>query len=115
MRVRHRRPHRTWLAPALGGLLALCREGTGFAVEKRAALPASGDTPAMASEKSTVKPAAERSIAGAPGGRAAAPPPPERAAESAGKSLGPKIPEHLQKALQAVIARRIDRDIAAQK
>ena len=114
MQLHHRR-HCTWLAPALWGLLVLGRESTGFAVEKKGALPASGDTPAMASEKSTVKPAAERSIAGAPVGRAASPRARERAAESAGKSLGPKIPEHLQKALQAVIARRIDRDIVAQR
>ncbi|MET0595916.1 MAG: tetratricopeptide repeat protein, partial [Polyangiaceae bacterium] len=74
------------------------------------------DTPAMASEKSSVKPAAERTVAGGAVGRAAAKPSGNKQeAKAAVKTLGPRIPEHLRKALEAQIARRIERDIASQK
>src|SRR6185295_233698 len=84
-----------------------------WSADKKAATPAA-DTPAMASEKSSVKPAAERTIVGGAVGRSA-----ERrttnVVKSSGKPMGPRIPEHLRKALEAQIARRIDRDVAAQK
>ena len=73
------------------------------------------DTPAMAGEKSTVKPAAERSIAGGAVGRAAQPRASTSGAKGSGKAFGPRIPEHLRRALEAQIAHRIDRDIVAQK
>ena len=73
------------------------------------------ETPAMASEKSSVKPAAERTVVGGAVGRAARPAGGKQDSKSAAKSLGPRIPEHLRKALEAQIARRIERDIAGQK
>jgi tetratricopeptide (TPR) repeat protein len=79
-----------------------------------AAAPAA-DTPAMAAEKSSVKPAAERTVAGSAVGRAARPAGGKQETKAAAKSLGPRIPEHLRKALEAQIARRIERDIAGQK
>jgi TolA-binding protein len=70
----------------------------------------------MASEKSTVKPAAERTISGGAVGRSAQP---KAAQQSGSKSsrgpLGPRIPEHMRKALEGLIANRIERDVAAQK
>src|SRR6266566_2013081 len=73
------------------------------------------DVPAMASEKSRVKPAAERAIVGGAVGRAAERRAPGSVVKSSGKAFGPRIPEHLRKALEAQIARRIDRDILAQR
>src|SRR5882724_11759508 len=71
--------------------------------------------PAMASEKSSVKPAAERTIQGRAVGSAAETRASSAGTKSSGKSMGPRIPEHLRKALEAQIAVRIDRDIASQK
>src|SRR5579859_1922312 len=86
---------------------------SGWSGDKKAT-PAA-DVPAMASEKSSVKPAAERAIAGGAVGRAAEKRAPGSAVKSTGKTFGPRIPEHLRKALEAQIARRIDRDIVAQR
>src|SRR5437763_4011992 len=92
----------------VAGAVATARS-TAEAQGKRAdARAASADTPAMANEKSTVKPAAERSIAGGTLGRA------EKSAQASGekgqgRALGPRIPEELRKALEGLIARRIDR------
>src|SRR5688572_4585527 len=73
------------------------------------------DAPAKAAEKSSVKPAAERTGVGGAVGRAARPGGAKQESKSAAKTLGPRIPEHLRKALEAQIARRIERDIAGQK
>jgi TolA-binding protein len=85
-----------------------------WSADKKAPATPAADTPAMASEKSSVKPAAERTIVGGAVGRSA-----ERrttnVVKSSGKPMGPRIPEHLRKALEAQIARRIERDVAAQK
>jgi len=67
----------------------------------------------MASEKSSVKPAAERAIAGRVVGRSAGSV--ASGPKSSTKPLGPRIPEHMRKALEAHIALRIDRDIAGQR
>ena len=70
----------------------------------------------MASEKSSVKPAAERAIAGGAVGRGAQPKNAQQAgSKSARGPLGPRIPEHMRKALEGLIARRIERDVVAQK
>lgn len=86
-----------------------------WSADKKAAPPPAADTPAMASEKSSVKPAAERAVAGGAVGRAARPAGNKQETKNAAKKLGPRIPEHLRKALEAQIARRIERDIAGQK
>jgi TolA-binding protein/antitoxin component of MazEF toxin-antitoxin module len=77
--------------------------------------PGTTDTPAMASEKSSVKPAAERAIAAGVVGRAAQGRAATSATKASGKPFGPRIPEHLRKALEAQIGQRIERDIVAQK
>ena len=108
-----------FVSSALTALLVASAGQRAWSADKKAAPPAqpsSADTPAMASEKSSVKPAAERTVAGGAVGRAAARPAgSKQEAKSAGKKLGPRIPEHLRKALEAQIARRIERDIAGQK
>jgi tetratricopeptide (TPR) repeat protein len=75
---------------------------------------ATADSPAMAGEKSTVKPAAERAIAGGTLGRAGQPAAATQERRE-GRSLGPRIPEHLRKALQGLINRRIERDVVREK
>ena len=88
-----------------------------WSADKRvpAAPVTSADAPAMASEKSSVKPAGERAVAGGAVGRGAQPKPTDATKKSGTKALGPRIPEHLRKALEVQIARRIERDIVAQK
>ena len=70
----------------------------------------------MATEKSSVKPAAERTISGGAVGRAAQPKGSQRAGSKSTRGpLGPRIPEHMRKALEGLIAQRIERDVVAQK
>jgi tetratricopeptide (TPR) repeat protein len=80
------------------------------------AAPAGGAAaPAAAKEKSSVKPAAERGVVTTGNFKREPAQANATSSRSSGKALGPRIPEHLQKALAAQIARRIDRDIGAQK
>jgi cellulose synthase operon protein C len=108
---------RLFLSPSLAVVLLGAAPRDAWPADKKppaAAVPRA-DTPAMLSEKSIVKPAAERSVAGSAVGRSTQPTGTKQEAKTSAKKLGPRIPEHLQKALEAQIARRIDRDIAGQK
>jgi TolA-binding protein len=96
----------------LAGLLPV---STAWSADKKPPPSSAADAPAMASEKSSVKPAAERTIVGGAVGRGAERRATTSSAKSSGKPMGPRIPEHLRKALEAQIAHRIERDVAAQK
>jgi TolA-binding protein len=107
-------PRRLLLGPSVALLVLGAGDRAAWSADKKGTLAA--DSPAMASEKSSVKPAAERTIAGGAVGRGAAP----RGGQQAGSKstrgpLGPRIPEHMRKALEGLIARRIERDVVAQK
>lgn len=96
--------------------LATTAVATPAFAEKRPAqpTPAAPAGPAMAGEKSSVQPAAERTVAaGATRTKPGAAQPTGRT--SSGGPVGPKIPEHLRKALEAQIQARIADDVAAEK
>src|SRR5258708_26747631 len=100
----------------MAGLLVagLVPATSGWSADRKS-VPAAATSPAMASERSSVKPAAERTIQGRAVGSAAETRTTGAATKSSGKPMGPRIPEHLRKALEAQIAARIDRDVASQK
>src|SRR3954453_4774519 len=103
--------------PSLALLLLSVGDRAAWSADKKSTLAAPlADSPAMASEKSSVKPAAERTIAGGAVGRGAQPKNAQQAGSKSSRGpLGPRIPEHMRKALEGLIARRIDRDVIAQK
>src|SRR5450432_1963466 len=110
-------PRRLLVGPSLALLLIGAGDRAAWSADKKSTLaqPAA-DSPAMASEKSSVKPAAERAIAGGAVGRSAKPGGAQQAGSKSSRGpMGPRIPEHMRKALEGLIARRIDRDIIAQK
>jgi TolA-binding protein len=103
---------RAVVSACIAGWLGISLPASGAPDKKSATV---SDAPAAAAEKSTVKPAAERAIAGNAEWRRTPSTGKESAPKAAARSLGPRIPEHLRKVLEAQINRRIDRDVAAQK
>src|SRR4029077_9912091 len=87
--------------PSLVLLLLSVGDRAAWSADKKSTLAAPADSPAMASEKSSVKPAAERAIAGGAVGRGAQPKNAQQAGSKSSRGpLGPRIPEHMRKALE---------------
>ena len=99
------------VACILAGICALRRHGL---PTKRRPRRGAGRRAGDGFRKSSVKPAAERTVAGG-GRRTEHRTPRHDVGEERGQAAGAAIPEHLRKALEAQIARRIERDVARRR